>query len=125
MAVAALSHKAPALLGRARIGVGFDVAPLFVYDPAQLALHYLECVVYHFRQRLMRAVIDLFFFGHQLVAGRDGDIDSHPELVSFFMGVIGLLNGNVAPADVIAKFVQPVAFSNTICSIPWDFFRPR
>src|SRR5207244_2745344 len=52
--------------------------------------------------------IDLFFFGHQLVTGRNGNVDSHPELVSFFMGVIGLLNGNVAPANMIAEFVQPL-----------------
>jgi hypothetical protein len=88
--------------------VGFDVAPLFVYDAAQLALHNLEGVVHHFCQRIVCAVIDLFFFGHQLVTGRNGDVDSHPVLVSFFMGVIGLLNGDVAPADVIAEFVQPL-----------------
>jgi hypothetical protein len=90
--------------------VRFHVAPLFVYDPAQLPLHYLECVVYYLRQRLVRAVIDLFFFRDQFVARRDGDINSHPELVSFFVSVIRLFNGNVAPADVIAKFVQPGGF---------------
>ena len=50
------------LLGRARIGVRFHVAPLLVHDPAQLPLHYLERVVYHLRQGLVRSVIDLFFF---------------------------------------------------------------
>ena len=50
------------LLGRARIGVRFYVAPLLVYDPAQLALHYLERIVYYLRQGLVRSVIDLFFF---------------------------------------------------------------
>jgi hypothetical protein len=98
------------LLGRARIGVRFHVAPLFVHDPAQLPLHYLECVVYHLRQGLVRSVIDLFFFRDQFVARRDGNINPHPELVSFFVSVIRLLNGNVAPADVIAKFVQPGRF---------------
>ena len=93
------------LLGRARIGVRFHVAPLFIHDPAQLPFHYLECVVYYLRQRLMRAVIDLFFFRDQFVARRDGDINPHPELVSFFVSVIRLLNSNVAPADVIAEFV--------------------
>jgi len=44
------------------------------------------------------------------VAGRDGDINPHPELISFFVSVIRLLNGNVAPANVIAKFVQPGRF---------------
>src|SRR4029077_18352091 len=57
--IAVPSHKAPALLGRARIGVRFHVAPLFVYDPAQLPLHYLKRVVYHLRQGLVRSVIDL------------------------------------------------------------------
>jgi len=98
------------LFGRTRIGVRFHVAPLFVHHPAQLPLHYLECVVYYLRERLVRAVIDLFFFRDQFVARRDGDINPHPELVSFFVSVIRLLNGNVAPADVIAKFVQPGCF---------------
>ena len=44
------------------------------------------------------------------MTGRNGHVDSHSELVSLFMGVIGLLNGNVAPADVIAEFVQALGF---------------
>ena len=88
----------------------FYVAPLLVHDPAQLPLHYLERVVYHLRQRLVRAVIDLFFFRDQFVSGRDGDINPHPELVSFFVSMIRLLDGDVAPADVITKFVQPGRF---------------
>jgi hypothetical protein len=39
------------------------------------------------------------------VAWRDRDINPHPELVSFFVSVIRLLDSNVAPADVIAEFV--------------------
>jgi hypothetical protein len=31
-------------------------------------------------------------------------------LVSFFVGVIGLFNGDIAPADVIAEFVQALGF---------------
>src|SRR6184192_3205622 len=58
----------------------------------------------------MRAVIDLFFFRDQFVARRDGDINPHPELVSFFVSMIRLLDGDVAPADVITKFVQPGGF---------------
>ena len=98
------------LLGRARIGVRFHVAPLLVDHPAQLPLHRLERVVYHLCQWIVRPVIDLFFFRDQFVAGRDGDINPHPELVSFFVSVIRLFNGNVAPANVIAKFVQPGRF---------------
>jgi len=90
--------------------VRFHVAPLLVHDPAQLPLHYLERVVYHLRQGLVRAVIDLFFFRDQFVAGRDCNINPHPELVSFFVSVIRLLDSNVAPADVIAEFVQPGRF---------------
>lgn len=98
------------LFGRTRIGVRFHVAPLLIHHPAQFPFHYLERIVYHLRQRLVRAVIDLFLFRDQFVAGRDRDINPHPELVSFFVSVIRLLNGNVAPADVIAKFVQPSRF---------------
>jgi len=90
--------------------VRFHVAPLLVHHPAQFAFHYLERVVYHLRQRLVRAVIDLFFFRDQFVSGRDGDINPDPELVSFFVSMIRLLDRNVAPADVIAKFVQPGRF---------------
>ena len=90
--------------------MGFDVAPLFVYDAPQLALHNLEGVVHHFCQRIVCAIIDLFFFGHQLVTGRNGNVDSYPILVSFFVGVIGLFNGDIAPADVIAEFVQALGF---------------
>ena len=85
----------------------FHVAPLLVHDPAQLPLHYLERVVYHLRQGLVRAVIDLFFFRDQFVAGRDCNINPHPELVSFFVSVIRLLDSNVAPADVIAEAIEP------------------
>ena len=88
----------------------FHVAPLFVYDPAQLPLHYLEGVVHHFRQRIVRSVIDLFFFRDQLVTGWDRNIDPHAILISFFVGVVRLLNSNIAPADVITEFVQPRRF---------------
>jgi len=98
------------LFRRAGIGVGFDVSPLFVHHAAQLALHDFESVVHHFCQRIVRPVIDLFFFGHQLVTGRNGNVDSYPILVSFFVGVIGLFNGDIAPADVIAEFVQALGF---------------
>jgi hypothetical protein len=98
------------LFGRTRIGVRFHVAPLFVNHPAQFPLHYLEGVVDYLRQRLVRAVINLFFFRDQFVSGRDGDINPHSELVSFFVSMIRLLDRDVAAADVIAKFVQPGRF---------------
>jgi len=98
------------LFGRTRIGVRFHVAPLFVHHPAQFPLHYLEGVVDYLRQRLVRAVINLFFFRNQFVSGRDSDINPHSELVSFFVSMIRLLDRDVAAADVIAKFVQPGRF---------------
>ena len=94
------------LFGRTRIGVRFHVAPLFVHHPAQFPLHYLEGVVDYLRQRLVRAVINLFFFRNQFVSGRDSDINPHSELVSFFVSMIRLLDRDVAAADVIAETVE-------------------
>ena len=66
--------------------------------------------MHHFCQRIVRSIIDLFFFGDQLVAGRDGNINPDPILVSLFVGVVRLLNSNIAPADVITEFIQPRRF---------------
>ncbi len=98
------------LFGRTRIGVCFHIAPLLVDHPAQLPLHRLERVVYRLCQRIVRSVIDLLFFRDQFVAGRDGDINPHPELVSFFVSVVRLLDSNIAAADMITEFVQSRRF---------------
>src|SRR5437868_9340017 len=66
--------------------------------------------MHHFCQRIVRSIIDLFFFRDQLVAGRDGNINPDPILVSLFVGVVRLLNSNIAPADVITEFIQPRRF---------------
>src|SRR5689334_12236325 len=58
----------PALLGRARVGVSFYVAPLLVYDPSEFAFHGLERVMNRFVQGLMRSVIHLLLFRDQFVA---------------------------------------------------------
>ena len=77
---------------------------------AQLPLHRFESVVDDFLQRGVGAVVHLLFVGDEFVARRHGDIDAHPELVSFVMRMIGLLDGHVTPVDVIAEFFEPRRF---------------
>ena len=84
----------------------FDVAPLFVHNATQFALHRLERVVNHLVDRLVRAVVHLFFISHKLVAARHRHIDAAPVRTPFLMGVIGLLNRNIATVDVVAKFLE-------------------
>jgi hypothetical protein len=54
----------------------------------------------------MSAVIHLPFIGHELVARRDGHVDPAPVWIPFVVGVIGLLNGNIAAVDVITKSLK-------------------
>lgn len=77
---------------------------------AQLSLHRLEGVVHDFAQRIVCAVIHLFFIRYKFVAGWDRYIDTHPKLISFVMCVIRLLDGDIATADVIAKMIQSRGF---------------
>jgi hypothetical protein len=98
------------LLRRAGIGVGFDFVPLLFDYPAQLALHGLEGVVDHFGERLVRTVVHPSFVGDQFVARRHGDIDPDPVRISLLMGVVRLLDGDVATVDVIAEFFQARCF---------------
>lgn len=51
----------------------------------------------------MDAIIHLLFIGHQFVSRRHGQVDTAPIRISFLVSVIGLLNGNIAAVDVIAK----------------------
>jgi len=74
---------------------------------AQLTLHRLERVVDHLVQRLMRAIVFLLFIAHQLVTRADGDINPASIRISLLMGVTSLLDRDIAPVDVIAKFVEP------------------
>src|SRR5437016_4724221 len=73
------------LLRRAGVGVCFDVAPLLVYDAAQLALHCFERVVNGFGQRRMRAVIHLLFSGNQFVPWSHRHIDADVIRISLLM----------------------------------------
>jgi len=76
----------------------------------QLTLHRLERIVDHLAQRGVRAVVHLLFVGDELVTRRDGDIDAHPELVSFLMRMIGLLDGDITSVDMVAEFFEPGRF---------------
>src|SRR5438093_10599486 len=51
----------------------------------------------------MSAVIHLLFIGHELVPGCNGHVDTAPIRIPFLMSVIGLLNGDIAAVNVIAK----------------------
>ena len=74
---------------------------------AQLTFHGLERVVDDFVERFVRAVVLLFFVSHQLVPRPDRHIDATTIRVSLVMGVVRLLDGDVASVDVVAKFVEP------------------
>jgi hypothetical protein len=94
------------LLGRTHVGVGLDFAPLLFHDAAQFALHRFERVVNYLFQRFMGAVIHLLLIGHQFVPRRHGHVDTAPIRISLLMSVIGLLNGDIAAVDVIAKSLE-------------------
>ena len=76
----------------------------------QLALHRFESIVHDFCQRLVRSVIHLFLLGHELMPGWHRNVDTNTERISLFVGVIRLLDRDVAAADVIAELVEPGRF---------------
>ena len=88
----------------------FYVAPLFFDNATQLALHRLEGVVDDLVERLVRAVVLLLFISHEFVTARNGHIDPTTVRISFLVGVIGLLDGDIAAVNVVAKFLQPRGF---------------
>ena len=94
------------LFRRTRVGVGFYFAPLLFNNAAQLPFHRFERVVDHFVKRLVCAVVHLSFIRNQFVAARHSYVDATPVRVSFLMRVIGLLDGDVAPVDVVTKSFQ-------------------
>lgn len=97
----------------------FYFAPLLFDDVPQLAFHRLECVMDHFGQRLMCAVVLLLFVRDELVPARNRDVNAHAELISFLMGMVRLFDGDVASVDVIAKFLKTGGvFENEVV----DFF---
>jgi hypothetical protein len=83
------------------------IPPLFVNYAAQLPFHRFESVVDYFVERFVRAVVHLLFIGNEFVTTRNGHIDTTTVRISFLVRVIGLLNGDVAAVDVIAKSFQP------------------
>ena len=103
----------------------FDVAPLLVYDAAQLALHCLERIVNGFGQRRMRAVIHLLFSGNQFVPWSHRHIDADVIRISLLMGVVSLLDRYVAAVDVVAKFLKSrCIFKNEIVDLVRFFQTP-
>ena len=85
----------------------FHFVPLLIDDTPQFALHRFECVVDDFGERFVRAVVSLLFISHELVTRRNRHINAATIRISFLMGVIWLLDGDVAAIDVIAKSFQP------------------
>ena len=86
------------------------VVALFVDDATQLAFHRLEGVVNGFGERFVPAIVRLFLIGHQLVAAGNCYINPNAERVPLVMGVVRLLDGDVAPVDMVAKFFEPGRF---------------
>ena len=94
------------LFRRTHVGVGFNVAPLLFHNATQLTLHSFKSVVDDFFERFVSAVIHLSFIGHKLVARRHRHVDPAPVWVPFLMGVIGLLDSDIAAVDVITKSLE-------------------
>ncbi len=76
----------------------------------ELALHRLERVVDHFAEGLVHFMSALFLFRDELVPGRNGDVDSHPEWITGMLRVIRMFDDDVAAADVIAEPIQARGF---------------
>jgi hypothetical protein len=91
------------LFGRTHVGVGFDFASLLFYNTTQLPLHGFECVMDHFFERFVSAVIHLPFIGYKLVARRNRHVDPAPVWIPFVVVVISLLDGYIAAVDMITK----------------------
>ena len=90
--------------------MGLNFVALLFDDAAKFALHGFERVMDDFLERFVSAVIHLPFIGHKLVPRRHGHVDADAEWVSFLMGVVRLLDGNVAAVDVVAKLFKARCF---------------
>jgi hypothetical protein len=88
---------------------------LFLDQRLELALHCLESVVDHLAQWLMHLVRGRFFIRDQLVAGRDGNIDADAKGIARMLRVIGMLENDIATADVIAKAIETRGFAADEC----------
>ncbi len=82
------------------------LAALFFDEVAQLALHRLERVVNDLVERLVRAVVHLFFVAHQLVTRSHRDIDPATIRITFVMSMVRLLDRDIASVDVVAEFLE-------------------
>jgi hypothetical protein len=87
------------------------LAALFFDQALELPLHALESVVNDFAQGLVHFVPRGSFVCDQLMAGRDGNVDPHPEWIAGMLGMVWMLDHDVAPADVIAKAIEPGSFA--------------
>jgi hypothetical protein len=96
----------PKLFWRTHVGVGFDVAPLLFHNATQLTLHGFECVVDDFFERFVVAVVHLPFISHKLVTRRHRYVDATPVWIAFVVGVIGLLDCDIAAVNVITKSLE-------------------
>jgi len=94
------------LFRRTHVGVGFNVAPLLFHNATQFALHGFKGVVDNFLERFVSTVIHLPFIGYKLVARRHGHVDATPVWIAFVMGVIGLLDCDIAAVNVITKSLE-------------------
>jgi len=59
----------------------------------------------------MHVVRDRFLIHHQLVTGRHCEIDADSKWIARVLGLVGLLNDDVATADMIAKAVETRGFA--------------
>src|SRR5260370_34713147 len=84
------------LFRRTRIGVCFYIAPLFVNYAAQLPFHRFESVMDKLVERLVGAVVLLFFIGDEFVTARNGYIDATTGRISFLVGVVDFLHCGIA-----------------------------
>jgi len=90
--------------------VRFHFAPLNVDEVTQLAFHGFEGVVDHFVKRIVGAVVFLLLVGDEFVTARNGHVNANTVLISFVMGVVRLFDRDVAPINVVAKFLEPRGF---------------
>jgi hypothetical protein len=94
------------LFRRTHVGVGFNVVPLLFHNATQFALHGFKGVMDNFLEWFVSTVIHLPFIGYKLVARRHGHVDATPVWIAFVMGVIGLLDCDIAAVNVITKSLE-------------------
>ena len=93
---------------------GRSLVALFLDERLQLAFHRFEGVVDYFAQRLVHLVPGLLFFRDELVAWRHRHVDADPERISGMLGMVGMLDDDVATADMIAKAIEPRGFGSDV-----------